>query len=1792
MKKKLIIIVLMLAFVGLSTNAFAQTESSSFQDAITKDTDGDAVIDAIDIYVDHNLDDAGGGLLVWNADFLLDFSLGGAVVSTDIGTGDTAGDNIFRITVTSTLGTGATGITVGYLSNSARRIWDVEGGYVLSFANQSVLDGASPVIKELSTIDTNNDGYADQLKVKFSETLNNTYTPTGAALESIFDFSDTVYDGATLSFNTYATSVATDDVFIMDITNPTTIFSGYTTGKVPTLEVADFNNTGLFALRDNSLNANLAVHGTVFTDATDLIGPVIQSSITSQVSGVNYIDVYFADGEIIDGTTVDNADFDVIIDGVGPANPTATAVLGAPNQNVVRLTTTTAVPVDIDNTISTVQLTGIEIIEDTFGNSNKKPVVTVPTDDGISPTPIVATTVDPIFEGALTQTVTVTYDEAMNAATQPDISFTSTNFTTNGGGWTVGNTVWTETFTHDGTEEELDDHAAVAGGQATDVAGNPGNAADSPDFEVDTKKPIPTVTVLVDPIYEGALTQTVIVTYDEAMQATAPDISFTSTHFTSDAVGTWTVGNTVWTETFTHDGTEEEIISETVTVAGSVAKDVAGNTGTTGDTDFVLDTEKPTPTVLLSVDPMNLASSFTQVVTVTYDEEINTPAGPTIDFANSTHFTTVGDGAWTVSNTVWTESFTHDGTTEQYLPETVTAVAGSVVDMYGNASNGGNNTFVLDLKKPTPTVNISDDPISQIDLTQTVTVTFDEAMDATDNPEITFTSTYFTAGVGVWSSGNTVFTQTFTHSGFEESIPADAAVVTAGSATDITGNTCNGASSVNFQIYTIRPNVTLVTVDPTTISDADAGNNFTVTIDYDQNMGVVVDPTLVFNPDVVTSGTLTLTGEVWNTNTQFEATYSIADVNEYQSNIDIIITGANNAFGNPQNQYTASDIFSVDTAVPIVQAVTGTPSVINDAQVNVAKGQFVLSVQYNEPMNTGFNPTITFPVENPSNTITFASEYWGTTTYGNDTYYQTYNLVDVGETVLDIDVNVDNNVEDVAGNAPVAAQDFVDVFSIDTENPIGTIAVDTDPITDIDLVQVVTVTYDQQMDPASSPTISFAGNTGAITSPVPSTGAWSGGNVWTETFDVADANEENTVTVSSANATDVNGNTEAASVDATFEIDTRNPIGTIVVGTDPIWEGDLDQVVTITYDEAMDAASSPTIAFAGNTGAINTQSDGAWSVVNTVWTETFTVTNAGEENTVTVSSSGAKDVVGNPEGPSVNDTFEIDTKNPTPTVTVSVDPIYEGALTQTVTVTYDEAMDNTTSPTITTWGSTNYTQGVGAWDATNQIWTQAATHDGTLERIDPASINVIGAKDVVGNTGTAGVVDYLLDTEPPTSSATSATYNAVTGAIDVLWTANDASGISQVELYVSRNDGAYSLAGTDDTGNLAGTFNYALTPATAEATYDFYTIATDVPGNVETDFVPSSPDATVTVDVVATEFAITTTPTSPTQGVYFTVNVEAVDAGGNRDLDWTGLVNFSSNYPENVTLPALSEFPASANGYASYENCISNEAMTDLGINVWDYPDANMYSTSDPIIVQLGTVAAPTNTVVTDVPNDQGGWINLAYTLSVNDPFHSTPVNPPINYYVLERDFDDAGGVVDWEVVGFINLYDPSGGDDASVLMQVPASDEVYLYQMAAVYNPNAGLFDGVSKNNSPEIVYATENPETKGSIQSPWADCGSAAAKDNIEAFANFKVFLEGPYQSGGTMNNDLYTAGLLPGAPANAVDVITVELRSTTTGATVKSTDAYVATDGSIINASGEKSLPFYYTTDIYFTEITLVS
>ena len=207
--------------------------------------------------------------------------------------------------------------------------------------------------------------------------------------------------------------------------------------------------------------------------------------------------------------------------------------------------------------------------------------------------------------------------------------------------------------------------------------------------------------------------------------------------------------------------------------------------------------------------------------------------------------------------------------------------------------------------------------------------------------------------------------------------------------------------------------VTSVTPNPALIADANVGTaGFVLAVAYDEPMDVSQAPTVSFpaeNPG--TSLTLNPAQSGWTNNTTYLACYDVTDANADLPNIDVQVTGAKNANGNPQAPADRTDVFSIDTQDPLVANVVADTALIADSKVGAAA--FTLTITFSESMSTVVAPTISFPVENPVTTLTLntSQSAWA----NNTTYVAKYDVVDADVALADVDVRV-TGARDLAGN--------------------------------------------------------------------------------------------------------------------------------------------------------------------------------------------------------------------------------------------------------------------------------------------------------------------------------------------------------------------------------------------------------------------------------------------------------------------------------------------------------------------------------------------------------------------------------------------------------------------------------------------------------------------------------------------------------------------------------------------------------------------------------------------------------
>jgi hypothetical protein len=241
-------------------------------------------------------------------------------------------------------------------------------------------------------------------------------------------------------------------------------------------------------------------------------------------------------------------------------------------------------------------------------------------------------------------------------------------------------------------------------------------------------------------------------------------------------------------------------------------------------------------------------------------------------------------------------------------------------------------------------------------------------------------------------------------------------------------NSAMNSSRIKQGEYPIGSLVVLWDTQPT-VTINQAANQTDPTNAWPINFTVVFsEPVTDFTTgDVMLSGTAGATTAIV---TGSGTTYNVAVSGMTGSGTVIPTIAAGVAHGsiNNANLASTSDDSTVvyDAVLPVVVSVA--PNIVLITDANVGSATFLLTIVYSESMDTSTAPTITFPVEDPTGTLTrnTTSSGWINST----TYVAAYNVVDANIVLSNVDVGV-AAATDVAKNVQVSTT-VNNVFNINT----------------------------------------------------------------------------------------------------------------------------------------------------------------------------------------------------------------------------------------------------------------------------------------------------------------------------------------------------------------------------------------------------------------------------------------------------------------------------------------------------------------------------------------------------------------------------------------------------------------------------------------------------------------------------------------------------------------------------------------------------------------------------------------
>jgi len=525
------------------------------------------------------------------------------------------------------------------------------------------------------------------------------------------------------------------------------------------------------------------------------------------------------------------------------------------------------------------------------------------------------------------------------------------------------------------------------------------------------------------------------VTFDESVTGVdTTDFVVDASGLTGASIDAVTGGGTTWTVsvgTGTGDGTLSIDLTDDDSIEDGAGNPLGGTGAGNGDftAGAAYTVDKTPPSVPTALSPADGAYIDTWTPTLSWEPSSDT-GGSGLHLTNRYRYDVDLEGAgckddYTLSAS-YHPTFSSDGVYTWRLYSR---------DNAGNHSNWTDwHTFTVDTDKPDVTI---DQVGGQVDPTNASPVVFeiefDEPIDGA-----TFTDADVSIGGSATTDAVTV-TEFAPNDGttfrVEIVVSADGTVeptISAGGIDDLAGNANNASTSIDNSVTydTDPPGLISFELQSPATSPTNADTLvFRVTFDEDVPNVDIADFDVNSSSTAFVNMITPVSAGVYN------VTVTGGDLAGFNGTVGLDLAGGQDVAdpaGNPlpAGEPPTDETFTVDNDPPGATDVTENPSVIADA--DVGDQAFTLTIDFDEPMNTGVAPTVAFPTigEDPSSTIALDPA----SAWTNDmTYVARYDVADASEEIDDIDVRV-TGARDVAGNAQ-AQYDEEDVFSIDTENP-------------------------------------------------------------------------------------------------------------------------------------------------------------------------------------------------------------------------------------------------------------------------------------------------------------------------------------------------------------------------------------------------------------------------------------------------------------------------------------------------------------------------------------------------------------------------------------------------------------------------------------------------------------------------------------------------------------------------------------------------------------------------------------
>ncbi|WP_449103194.1 Ig-like domain-containing protein [Pseudomonas veronii] len=906
-----------------------------------------------------------------------------------------------------------------------------------------------------------------------------------------------------------------------------------------------------------------------------------------------------------------------------------------------------------------------------------------------------------------TSLVTITFSEAVTGFTNADLIVS--NGTLSAVSSNDGGTTWTATFTPTASIVSASNHITLDNTGVQDVAGNAGSGTTtSNNVAIDGVRPTATLVVASNSLSIGQ-TSLVTITFSEAVVGFS-NVDLTVSNGTLSAVSS-NDGGITWTATFTPSANLTDT-TNVITLDNTGYSDTSGNTGTgtTDSNNYVIDTVRPTATIVVA-DPA-LTAGETSLVTITFSEAVT---GFTLADLTASHGSlsslSSADGGIT-----WTATFT-PGTNTNSASNVITLANTGIADLAGNAGAGTTNSanYTIDTVLPSATIVVAN-PALKIGDSSQVTITFNEAVTGFSNADLTITNGTLSAVSS--SDGGITWGATFTPSSAISDATNQITLDNSGVQAAVSGNVGVGTSnSNNYAIDTQRPTATVVVNN----DHLGIGGSSLVTITFSEAV-------TGFSLADLTTDNGTLSSLSTSDNITYTATLTpVAGVTQNNNHIVLDNTGVTDGVGNVGSGTTSSNAYMIDSQRPTATIVMADP-VLSAGETSL------VTVTFSEAVSGFDNSDLSVP----NGTLSTVSSADGGVTW-TATFTPTGNVRDTTNLI-----SLNNaGYTDLAGNAGSGVTNSGN-FTIDTVQPSATIVV-ADNALNIGDTSLVTITFSEAVSGFTNADLTIANGT------LTSVSSNDGGVTWTATFTPSSAisDTSNVITLDNSGVQNGSGNSGSGTTDSNnYAVDTVRPTATIVVANPALGVGD-SSLVVITFSEAVTGLSNADLTI--NNGTLSTVSSADGGVT---WTATFTPTSGVTDtsNVITLDNTGIADLAGNSgSGTTDSNNYAIDSQRPTATI-VMADPVLSAGETSLVTVTFSEAVSGFDNSDLNvahgTLSAVSSSDGGITWTA---LFTPAA---GIRAASNVITLANTGIADLTGNagTGTTDSANYSIDTVLPTAT--------------------------------------------------------------------------------------------------------------------------------------------------------------------------------------------------------------------------------------------------------------------------------------------------------------------------------------------------------------------------------------------------------------------------------------------------------